>query len=111
MPACGEWEASFSFVLSPAPDDQWAELFREILLKYKVGTLPAALAWVGHLRGQRFTLFCHPDRLQVYADALKEMVAQANQFRRDKLAASDQLTRRRKDFEALVQSALDSLQL
>jgi hypothetical protein len=111
QPARGEWEACFTFILSPVPDHQWAELFHEVSRGDFGEGIPSRLAWSGRLSGEFFTIFCHPDQLQLYADTLKKIVARTNQFRRDLLEAGDKLAERKRDFEALVQSALDSLQL
>jgi hypothetical protein len=109
-PPHGEWEACFTFVLSPAPDDEWAEIFKGIVYARRPdGTLSRLFS--GHLEGQRFTIFCHPEQLQLYADELKALVAQTNEYRRDKLKAGDQFAARRQEFEAAIDSALESLEL
>jgi len=66
---------------------------------------------MSQLQGQRLTFLCHPDRLQLYADEVKLVVGLTNEHRRDMLKAGDQLAARRKEFEALIDSALAGLEL
>ncbi len=109
MPPHGEWQASFSFILSPPPDDEWRRLFGEVRAEGKASEM---IKWLGgSLHGQRITMYCHPDQLQRYADQLQALVAKTNQYRRDMVQAGDKEDTRRREFEQAITSVLECLKL
>jgi len=111
-PAHGEWEACFTFVVSPAPEDDWTKLFHENLGRVGINSVIWHLSIGGaRLRGQRVSFFCHPDRLQVHADALKAVVEDTNVHWRDKATSGDEIEARRREFERMVDAAIDAVEL
>jgi len=109
-PAHREWEACFVFTLSPAPDEEWQRLFKDALRESSSDIVSFELH-LNRLRGGRLTVFCHPERLQLYADRLKGAVAKANRYRRDRAEAGDDLAARRREFERMIESSLARLEL
>ena len=110
MPTRGEWEAHYIIIFALLPSSEWGRMFKENM---RSETLDGD--WVnlscGDIRGEAFSFFCHPDRLQRNADKLKEIVAASNRDFRDRLAAGDKTDDRRCAFEETADAALRALEI